>query len=215
MNPTILLLVVRILCVAFVSTPIGDKDEILDGPHIVEAVVYADVTSVVEDPGQVAYLTLDVKAVLTGPYDPARFPALKGMIVLKTFIGTAHNRGPEEPPRVKDHVVAMVSCCTYGTQDGSPTPWKIARSQIAFMPDHVVIVPVQGMEDPKVADLIARLRKIRAAQPLGLWEAARRGMAVEVANPPPGEGVPLRTRPEIFNFLYPRAKQTEDRATPP
>ena len=53
-------------------------------------------------------------------------------------------------------------------------PWRSA--------DMGAVVEVSGFDDPKVAEIIKTLRKIRADKPLGLWDATREMIMVELSN---------------------------------
>jgi hypothetical protein len=210
MNPTIFILLVPLLVMP--ADPFADLRGLSDGPPFVDAVIYADVTAVAEDRPNSAVVTLEVKYTLTGPYDAARYPVLKSSIRLQSLVGAMRFSSIKTPPKVNEHVVALVRCSPSDPAWHSRMHWSMTSKFADFMPDGSAMVVVQGLDDPRVVDLMARLRKLRAAKPLDPWEAARGAMAVELANRQTAAGDPVTRPSPMFDFLYPRPKPTKDDA---
>jgi hypothetical protein len=119
------------------------------------SIVYAVVTSVTKTAPGHFRLTLDVKATLTGPYDAAANPVLKSDVTLGPF-GTLIG----DPPTADARVVVVV---------GRRPPlfggeYFIPRFEVLDVHIGGAVVIVRGFDDPKVAEIITRLREVRAAK---------------------------------------------------
>jgi hypothetical protein len=144
------------------------------GPTYNEALVYADVAAVAKPDDSLPYhrLTLRVKCTLAGPYDAARFP------IVVVGIGRGDWLLAPEPtiPSVNSHVVALLMCQSYP----HGVPWYVSshRSGIPFMPSGKAVAEVSSFDDPRVVDIIARMRN-GSDDRAHRWDAACQAIDVE------------------------------------
>jgi hypothetical protein len=117
-----------------------------------DSVVYAVVASVKEINAVRARVALDVKCTLTGLYDAAANPRIETEIYLWPFQSEIRTF-----PRKGAHVVAVVfrPPAVFGDRV------FIRANRVVYMPEGQGMVDVGGFEDPKVAEIIARLREVR------------------------------------------------------
>jgi len=169
------------------------------GPFGVCSVVYGDVASVTQGPPTGVRLTLNVRCTLTGPYDAAANPVLHSDMLLWGMMWGVIR----DAPRVNAQVVVVLWCRPYPL----PVPWGIPMNGLGYTPSGAAVVEVQGFDDPKVTEIIARLRDLRAANPLGPWDAAREAIKAESANRKTPEGGDTRPPRGILELLYPPGKE--------
>jgi hypothetical protein len=179
------------------ESPQERKPGFVAGPTDYESVVYADITSVTERDGKPYYpITLKIRCTLAGPYDAARFPVLTTSIVRRWQLGQPPLPAP---PKVNAHVVV---CLVSGR-----VPWYIPYYYPApFMPDEWPILEVTGFDDPKVTDILSRMRKILATEPLKHWQAARQALVVERGNSQSPDGSELHTPYRVYDFIEDASK---------
>lgn len=94
-------------------------------------------------------LNIDVLATLTGTWDPAGAPRMQSCVVFGAE--TAIRESP--PPGT--HVLVVVA----RQPDRS---YLIPSAHVSFMPSDSAIQRVEGFDDPRVRQVIARLRELRA-----------------------------------------------------
>jgi len=120
------------------------------------SVVFAEVASVTEiDLGHVE-LSLHVRATLTGTYDAAANPVLDTELRYGGKISAIL-----KPPIAKARVVVIVR--RPRDRDGHLLNRYVIPSDIVtFMPNEAAMVEVKDFEDPRVRDVVTRLRQLRA-----------------------------------------------------
>ena len=155
-------------------------------PNVVESVVYGEVVSVNEVVPWMVRATFSVKSTLTGPYDVTASPTLRANVYV-----IPRDRNGQSPgyPKAKTRVVARLRA----KAAPGPVPWYVPTlSPADGGPGRPAFVEVKDFNDPKVAEIIAELRKGRAAQPDRPWNATREAILAEHANPKgPGAALPL------------------------
>lgn len=135
------------------------------------AVVYGEVVSVSKVKPRQVHVTLNVKCTLTGPFDAAACPVLEAAMDLGGPLDWAMGGVTREPPKPKARVVAIL----WSHPAPFFIPWGIPLRDLGYAPSGEGIVEVSGFEDPKVAQIIARLREVRAANRPGAAKAQKRG----------------------------------------
>jgi hypothetical protein len=118
--------------------------------YAIHSVVYAEVVSVKAKGPSAVTLVLDIRATLAGPYEAAAGPTLE--------VSMRWTHVVRRPPAAKAHVVVVL----LGSVD---RPYGIPDDSILFMPAGAALVEVQNLDDPKVGQIISRLRVVRAAKP--------------------------------------------------
>ena len=175
------------------------------------AVIYGDVVSVEKLSPKNVRVTINVKCTLMGPYDAATNPTLAATMWLEPPRGVGLNPSLHrvEPPRPKTHVVAEIDC-------GRPGPWEIfSLSSFWWAYDASLqsfpsaVVEVTGFEDPKVAQIIARLRKSCAENPLAPWDAAHDAIVAEWANRKTPDGSPVTLPKYVQDFIDAQREATQ------
>jgi len=116
------------------------------------SVVYAVVSSVEPGPGARAVLLLDVRATLTGSFDPVGAESL----VVPLVYGMASSvRGY---PKANSRIVVVLR----RLEDGR---YIVPTSRVPFMPSQSAVTEVKSFEDPAVQQILTRLRELRATRP--------------------------------------------------
>ena len=114
------------------------------------SVVYAEVVSVSIVKRGDARVTLAVKATLTGLLDAAEQPRLEVDLTYGIFVSAVR-----ELPKPKSRVVVVLMRWPNGR-------YMIENAFLQSMPDKAAILEVKSFEDPKVEQIVARLRELRA-----------------------------------------------------
>jgi len=115
--------------------------------------VYAEVTSVKDLGRGHLRVTLQVHATLTGSFDAAATPLLETDLYYGAKISAIR-----QPPVPKGRVVVIVRRLSHAPD----IPYFIPSDFVTFMPNQTAIAPVQGFDDPKMAQIITRLRELRS-----------------------------------------------------
>ena len=130
------------------------------------SVVYGNISSIGElsDYGTSAKVTIDVRAVLTGTFDPMRDPEVAVRVHFHGQLDTIR-----ELPPVKSHVLVVIEKRPSGE-------YRIWNCFFAFMPRHgSPIAAVKGFDEKEVQEMILRLRTLRKFK--GKWqEAVKQGV---------------------------------------
>jgi hypothetical protein len=178
---------------------------------VASAVIYGDVVSVEKVSPKEVRVTMNVKCTLMGPYDAAANPTLKATMYLEPprGVGRPTLLSRVAPPRPQTHVVAEIDC-------GRPGPWEIfSESSFWWAGDASLqsfpsaAVEVTGFEDPKVAQIISRLRKYRAENPLAPWDAAHDAIKAEWANRKSPDGSPVTLPKYVEDFIHAQREATQ------
>jgi len=119
------------------------------------SVVYAEVVSVSIVKRGEARVTLAVKATLTGLFDAAEQPRLEADLTYGIFASAVR-----EPPKPKSRVVVVLMRWPNGR-------YMIQNAYLQFMPDKAGILEVKTFENPKVEQILARLRELRMPKATG------------------------------------------------
>ncbi len=145
-----------VLLVLSVSAPARAGIETLNGTEVEFwdrcSVVYGNIASIrdVTDYGTSAKVTVDVRAVVTGTFDPMRDPEVA---VRVHFMGQEDTI--RELPPVKSHVLVVIEKRPNGE-------YRIGNCFFAFMPHYgSPIAAVKGFDEKEVQEMILRLRTLR------------------------------------------------------
>lgn len=125
------------------------------------SVVYGRVVAVSEFKRGYALVRLDIQCTLTGGFDAAERPEVEAQMHYGPLLPI------HQPPRVSSAVVVLIRRGEEGRYDIPPYSYL-------FMPDHSAVVEVAGYNDPKVQQIIGRLRELRQPKAKAPKERAQR-----------------------------------------
>jgi hypothetical protein len=119
--------------------------------------VYAYVVSTTETGPAQLRVKLEIFATLAGAYDAAKEPVLE----TELYYG-GKGSAIKNAPAGRSYVVAIVQ--RLRDVNGRALDRKVIPSAyMKFMPNEAAILEVNGFDDPKVRELISRLRRLRAS----------------------------------------------------
>jgi hypothetical protein len=117
------------------------------------SIVFAEVAAVTDVEKYRATIDLNVKAAITGRVDPAMDSRVPFRIAYG-HDGTAI----KELPKAKSRVLVVLRRMSDGRL-------AVSDNYFLFMPDKSPITVVSGLDDPKVKQIISRLRELRKPRP--------------------------------------------------
>jgi hypothetical protein len=117
--------------------------------------VYAYVVSTTETGPAHLRVRLEIFATFAGAYDAAQKPMLESDL----YYGTSG--ALNKPPAVPSRVVAIVQRLR-DVNGRLLDRYVIPSAFMTFMPNEAAILEVNGFDDPKVQEVISRLRRLRA-----------------------------------------------------
>jgi hypothetical protein len=134
-----------------------------------KAVVYAEVVSVANVEQNRGRLTLQVKATLSGSYDAAARPVMEADL----FHSRLYNGIRRLPPANTRVVAVLERQETVAPGRVSDPRYWVLPYETRFMPGSAPLIEVAGFDDPKVTDILTRLREVRAGKPEGYIDLLR------------------------------------------
>jgi hypothetical protein len=122
-------------------------------------IVYGEILSSTDLGDDTANIRLRVVATLAGRLDAPAEP----IVACKIYYGGASETCVQKPPPAGSRCIATISDPVASAGDGSARRKQAVDCAITpFMPKSQYLVVVSGLDDPKVAETIRRLRELRS-----------------------------------------------------
>jgi hypothetical protein len=141
------------------ATAVFIDSPLIDWGHA--PIVYAEVISSHDFGNGVARVKLRVVATLAGRLDAPAEPVVDSEI----YYGYPTECVKKPPPARSRCIVLLGRCPADPLRSNSPWRHTVYCAFVPIMPDEAYLFLVSGLDDPKVAQIIPRMRKMRAS----LW----------------------------------------------